>query len=58
MSDFTRSFELGFLEQNVLVHTRVIFDERQLLRQKLWVLLLDIEVASARCAQQLDQDGG
>lgn len=58
ISGFKGSFELGLLEQDVLAHTRVILDERQLLRQNPWVLLLDIEVARARCAQQLDQDSG
>lgn len=52
------SLQLCLGEEHMPPHTRVVLHERQLLRERLRVLLLDVEEAGACCAEELHQDGG
>jgi len=55
LTERAASLELGLREEHMALDARVILHQLQLVRQRARVLLLDVEVASARGAQQLDE---
>ena len=52
------SFQLGLREQDVPLHFRVVFHERELPRERPWVFPLDVEGARPGGGEELDEERG